>query len=174
MTANEYDPVAELGETLSRFNVAPRINRARIARPTLHDPIYHIAIIALAMREHGSGPSRRIRAPWLQLLQFVAARPALVENLLEYGRTRRSGNLEKGSLMPRGYMGDQTHDSVVDFLAAVGALRRDGDYLEGAANFGVLDRVAVEIATNDLFRGERDILEKLREIRPSKALLGGS
>jgi len=174
MTTSNYDPVAELGEALARSNVTPRINRARIVRSTLHEPSYHVAIIACAMRMHGEGPSKRILAPWLKLLQFVAARPALVENLLEYWRTRRSGDLEKWSLMPRGYMGDKTHDGVIDFLVAAGILHRGGDYLEAGARFDVLGRIATQVDAANMFERERKILDQLREMRPTKVLLGGS
>jgi hypothetical protein len=175
VTAAEEDPVLALGDALAQVDARPKINRARIVRSTLHDANYHVAIIACAMRMHSEPESsRRILAAWLKLLQFVAARPALVENLLEYWRTRRKRDLEKWSLMPRGYMGDKTHDGVIDFLAAAGILSRDGDYLGAGPRFDVLERIAAQVEAEKLFAGERHILDRLREMRPTKVLLGGA
>jgi hypothetical protein len=169
------DPVAQLSDALTRSHAKLRINRARLVPSTLHDATYHVAMIACAMRVHGGpGKTKRVLAAWLKLLQFVAARPSLVDNLLEYARSRRDGDLEKWSLMPRGYLGDRTHDSVVDFLVAAGRLRRDGDHVEAAARFDVLEGIATKIEATRMFERERTILMQLREIRPTKVLLGGA
>lgn len=94
MAATDDDPVAQLAHALAQANATPRLNRARIVRSTLHDANYHVAMVACAMHMHAdAGAPRRILAAWLKLLQFVAARPALVDNLLEYSRSRRSGDL---------------------------------------------------------------------------------
>jgi len=174
VTTSDEDPVAALGVALAQSNATAKLNRKRIVRSTLHDANYHVAIIACAMRIHAEGSRRRVLAAWLKLLQFVAARPSLAENLLEYARSRRTGDLQKWALMPRGYMGDQTHDGVVDFLVAAGVLRRDGDYLEAGPRYAGLEQLAATIEAAQMFTGEREILNRLRVIKPNKVMLGGS
>lgn len=172
MTSPDEDPVAALGVALTQSNATAKLNRKRIVRSTLHDANYHAAVIACAMRVHAEGNQRRVLAAWLKLLQFVAARPSLLENLLEYARSRRTGELQKWALMPRGYMGDQTHDGVVDFLVAASILRRDGDYLEAGVRYAILEQFAADIEASEMFAGEREILNRLREIKPNKVMLG--
>src|SRR4051794_16492522 len=106
VTADDPEPdfIDELVQLLSSAKARTRINHARLTRSTLYDSQYHTAIIACAMRAHGDGPQHRILAPWLKLLQFVAARPTLVEKLIEYVRGRRGGGLELWQQMPRGYL----------------------------------------------------------------------
>jgi hypothetical protein len=107
-------------------------------------------------------------------LQFVAARPSLLPRLQEYVDSRRRHDLQKWALMSRGYMGDQTHDGVVDFLLAAGMLRENGDYLEAGPRYAALEAVAVAVEGAQMFAGERRILEALRAIKPNKIMLGGS
>lgn len=174
---NVEDPVAELTRALAAAGAQPRFNRSRVAPSILYDRDYHVAIIACAIRINAvsrGGSVVRILAAWLKLLQFVAARPALVQNLQEYARTRLDGDLEKWSLMPRGYLGDRVHDGVVDFLVASGHLRRSGDYLEEGNRFGALQQMAIQIEKDKMFERERRILNELREVRPTKTLLGGT
>lgn len=174
VTSVDEDPVAALGEALVQTKATPRLNRARIVRSTLHDANYHVAMIACATKIHAEGEPRRVLAAWLKLLQFVAARPSLVENLLEYSRSRKSGDLQKWALMPRGYMGDQTHDAVVDFLVAAAIVRRDGDFIEAGPRYSVLEELATQIEAGKMFASERELLGRLREVKPTKVMLGGS
>lgn len=76
--------------------------------------------------------------------------------------------------MPRGYMGDKTHDATVEFLVAAGVLAQDGDYVVSGPRFSELERLVKQIEAEKLFDGEREILQRLREVRPTKVLLGGS
>lgn len=175
VNASDEDPVAVLGALLAAVNATPALDRARIVHPTLHDADYHIAMIACAMAVYAArSPTRRVLAPWLKLLQFVAARPALVDNLLEYARARRGDDLEKWALMPRGYMGDTTHDRAVDYLVAAQMLRREGDWLEAGSRVEALDAIVAYVERRSLFQAERRIFERLGEIRPTKTMLGGA
>ncbi len=174
MTTPDDDPVAALGAALALTNATAKLNRERIVRSTLHDANYHVAIIACAMRIHAESNRKRILSAWLKLLQFVAARPSLLPRLQEYADSRRRHDLHKWALMPRGYMGDQTHDGVVDFLVAAGILQQDGDYLEAGARYAALDAVVAAVEEAQMFSGERAILEALRSIKPNKTMLGGS
>lgn len=173
-TAADEDPVAALGAALQLANATAKLNRKRIVRSTLHDANYHVAIIASAMRLHAEGDCKRVLSAWLKLLQFVAARPSLLPRLQEYASSRRQHDLDKWALMPRGYMGDQTHDGVVDYLVAARMLREDGDYLEAGPRYATLEAVGADIERAQMFSGERRILDALRSIKPNKIMLGGS
>lgn len=168
------DALEELTQLLTAARARTKINRARLTRSTLYDPQYHIAVIACALRVHGEGPHHRILTPWLKLLQFVAARPALVDQFRAYARSRREGDLQSWAQMPRGYLGDETHDGVVDLLVASGILRKSGDSIEGSTRYSVLEDLATRIETDELFVGERAIIEGLRDVRITKALLGAT
>lgn len=171
----EADPIVALGRALAQAGAKLTIDQSRITRSTLHDANYHVAMIACAMNMYGdSGARHRVLAGWVKLLQFVAARPSLVENLKEYVNTRLKGDLEKWALMPRGYLGDQTHDGVVDFLVAADILAKNGDYLEGGMRFSELQLIAKKIEALGMFEAERGILNDLRKIKPSKVILGGT
>jgi hypothetical protein len=170
----EPDFVDELVQLLSSANAQAKINPARLARSTLYDPEYHTAVIACAMRAHGEGPQHRVLAPWLKLLQFVAARPALVDKFIEYAGARRGGNYGIWSQMPRGYLGDETHEAVIDLLVASGVLRKTGDGIEASSRYSVLEQLAARIETENLFARERGILDRLRSVRVTKVLLGAS
>jgi hypothetical protein len=174
VTEPNEDPVVTLGAALALTDATAKLNRKRIVRSTLHDANYHVAIVASAMRMHADGSEKKILSAWLKLLQFVAARPALLPRLQEYVDSRRRHDLQKWALMPRGYMGDQTHDGVVDFLVAAGMLREDGDYLAAGPRYAALEAVAAAVEGAQIFSGERRILEALRAIKPNKTMLGGS
>ncbi|HXK18598.1 MAG TPA: hypothetical protein VNG33_12385 [Polyangiaceae bacterium] len=169
----DADFVRELGELLVDLGVRPTVTSRRMAPSTLHDMSYHVAMVACAIREHGHGDPVRILAPWLKLLQFVAARPALVSKLKTYAAARRGYDQANWSLMPRGYLGDETHDGVVDLLVASSILSRDGDQLVSGERFDYLAKLSSKIVQLGLFARERAILAELRELRPSRPMLGG-
>lgn len=174
-TPSAADELNELSELLTGADARMKITRARVSRSTLYDPRYHTAVIACAMRLHGEGGARRILAPWLKLLQFVAARPALVDPFLEYARGRRdTGDLPSWSQLPRGYLGDETHDGVVDLLVASSVLVKAADWIEASTRYSVLDDLGARIEDCGLFVGERTIMERLRSVRVTKILLGAT
>jgi hypothetical protein len=170
----ETDFVDELAQLLESAMAKATINPARLARSTLYDPQYHIAVIACAMYLHGEGPQHRILAPWLKFLQFVAARPTLVDQFVQYAGVRRDSALELWQQMPRGYLGDETHESVIDFLVASSILQRSGDSIEGSSQYSALRNLARSIEEDDFFAAERAILDRLRSVKVTKVLLGAS
>ncbi len=173
MSLEVSDPLEELTQILSSVDARMRLNRSRLTRPILHDSDYHIAVIACAMRIYGEGSPKRILTPWLKLLQFLAARPALVDRFLDYVAGRRHAtDLDSWSKMPRGYLGDEVHERVVDLLVARQVVRKVGDCIEAASAFEVLDALALRIFSEGLFSGERAIMERLLDVKVSKALLG--
>lgn len=171
---SSVDELNELSELLTASRARTKITPARVSRSTLYDMRYHTAIIACAMRAHGEGATHRILTPWLKLLQFVAARPTLVAPFLEYAESRRARGFESWSRMPRGYLGDETHDGVVDLLVASGILRKVGDSIEASTHYALIVQLADQIEAERLFVGERTILGRLHGVRVTKAMLGAS
>lgn len=172
--SSEPDFVDELAELLSSARAKATISRARLARSTLYDPQYHIAVIACAMRIHSERPHHRILASWLKLLQFIAARPTLVDQFIGYAGARRAGDLELWQQMPRGYLGDETHEGVMNLLVASGMLRKVGDAIEASSRYSMLAQLVDRIELDGLFSGERAILQRLRSVKVTKVLLGAS
>jgi hypothetical protein len=117
---------------------------------------------------------RQMLVSWLKLLQFVAARPRLVPDLRAWAETRRNADLETWRRMPRGYVGDRTHDSVIEFLVAAGVLEQDKDQLVSGPHVAVLDALYDRIRVANLFATERQVLVELFGIHPNKTMLGGA
>src|SRR5262249_54554305 len=125
-----FDAVGQLEALLAQVGAKAILVRERIAPSTLYDSDYHVVMVACAFVMHakrtGNG-KRRILAPWLKLLQFVAARPRLAPDVLAWARTRRDPTLDTWRMMPRGYIGDRTHDAMLEFLVATSVLDRELD-----------------------------------------------
>jgi hypothetical protein len=170
------DPIADLDRLLHDAGAKPMLVRERMAPSTLYDADYHMAIVACAFSIYAptttEGPREMLRA-WLKLLQFVAARPRLAPNVKRWAGSRRQADLETWRKMPRGYVGDQTHDAVVDLLVANKALVNDGDSIHEGAAIGIIDSLFCDLVAADLFATERDVISELMEVRVSKAMLGG-
>jgi len=173
----EFDAIHELSILLAKAGARPVVVRERLAPSTLYDIDYHLAIIASAFVIHSTvdtnGRSRML-APWLKLLQFVALRPRLVPDVFEWARTRRHADLETWSKMPRGYIGDQTHDAVVSFLVAADVLERLKDELVSGSRFAFLENLYAQLREASLFSNERQTLEELRSVRPNLTMLKGA
>jgi hypothetical protein len=75
--------------------------------------------------------------------------------------------------MPRGYVGDQTHDAVVDMLVANGSLVEHGDHLLLGPHAAFLETVFNDVRAADLFETEREIMLKVRYLPVNKTMLGG-
>jgi hypothetical protein len=167
--------ITQLDGLLVEVGARPRLQGERIARSTLYDPDYHVAMVACAFNicAEQVGSSRRILRGWLKLLQFVATRPRLAHDLLGWASTRRQATLETWRRMPRGYIGDQTHDAVLDLLVARSALAESGDWLLDGSNSTLLDGTYHGICEAKLFATERNVMNQARELRVSKAMLGG-
>jgi len=174
---SEPNPMQELAALLREVGASPRVRPERVVRSTLYDLDYHVALIACVFFiASGSevASTRRLVAHWLKILQFVAVRPTLLPNFTVWATTRRNQDLDTWQLMPRGYVGDSTHDRTVELLVAGGVLVREGDALVAGSRFTDLQRVYDDLLSRDLLRSERATLLALSAIRENKTLLKGA
>src|SRR5690606_38941110 len=126
-----------------------------------------------ALDESLGGRAESVDSAWLKLMQFVAARPKLAKDLATYAGSRRNRERQNYSLMPRGYLGDTSHDGAINYLVVSGALVRVKAGLSRSNHDHTLDTLFETIQSQRLFLSERDIISSLQQIKPSKALLGG-
>jgi hypothetical protein len=152
------------------------VRHAGIVQSTLYDLDYHVALIAcvffVAAGGRGEGHPRVV-AHWLKILQFVAVRPSLLPDFQIWAATRRHQDLDTWQRMPRGYLGDSTHDRTVELLIAGGVLARSGDELVGGSRFADLRRIYDDLVAEHLLSSERAVLLKLSGTQVNKTLLKG-
>jgi len=174
--ADEVDPLLELASVLREVGANPRVRRDRIARSTLYDLDYHVALIACVFFVSQDGvvsEPRGLVANWLKLLQFIAVRPALLPNFQIWAAARRFQDLNTWQMMPRGYLGDATHERTVELLVACGVLARTGDELVPGNRFDNLRRIYSELLAKNLLQSERGVLLELSRTKVNKTLLKG-
>jgi hypothetical protein len=110
---------------------------------------------------------------WLKLLQFIAVRPALLPNFQRWAKARRRPDLDTWQRMPRGYLGDRTHDRTIELLVAGSVLYRTLDELVSGERFHVLDSLYRSIVDRDLLAPERAVLSELARTPANRTLLRG-
>lgn len=168
--------VQQLAELLRESAAKPRVSPDRVVRSTLYDLDYHVALIAcvffIAFESRTDG-TRSVVAHWLKILQFIAVRPLLLPDFLRWARTRRRPDLDTWQKMPRGYLGDHTHDRTVELLVATRVLHRTADALMGGPNFGTLEALYRDIVARNLLVSEREALETMSSIAVNRTLLSG-
>ena len=173
---SDVDPLLELAAVLREAAASPRVRPERIVRSTLYDMDYHVALIACVffiIAEGEAATSHRVVAHWLKMLQFIAVRPALLRNFQIWAATRRQQDLDTWQKMPRGYLGDTTHDHTVELLVAGGVLVREGDELIAGSRFADLRRIYDDLIARNLLGSERATLLELSRTRVNKTLLKG-
>ena len=165
-----------LAELLDRAHATPVIQSTRLAPSTIYDIDYRVAIVACAFDTHSTkspGRGRRIRAIWLKLVQFVATRPWLLPVFQNWVAGTR--NPQQDLLMPqslrRGFIDDRTHDSVVSFLTAYGAFRREKGFLIASARSTLLSDWVSAAKEDNLFEEERRVLKELTNTKPTVRML---
>lgn len=174
--ADVDDPIAALDALLVKVGAVPEFVRTRVSRSHLYDVDYQVAMIACAFglcASVGELKKRELLRAWLKLLQFVAARPRLAPDMIRWANSRRQQDFETWSKMPRGYVGDQTHDAVVDMLVANGTLVEHADHLLLGPQASFLEAVFRSVCDAGLFAAERDVMLQVRDLPVSKTMLGG-
>ena len=174
--ANGVNTVQALAALLKETGARPRVSPDRVVRSTLYDLDYHVALIACVFfetAEQGATNSRSVMAPWLKILQFIAVRPALLSDFQRWAAARRQPDLDTWQKMPRGYLGDNTHDRTVELLIAGKILFRMPDRLVSGQRFAVLQTLYENIVSRGLLLSERSTLRELARTPANKTLLRG-
>lgn len=174
---DESDPVRELAAMLQEVGASARVRPERIVRSALYDLDYHVALIAcvfFSTADDEAPRSHRVVAHWLKILQFIAVRPSLLPNFQIWASTRRHQDLDTWQRMPRGYLGDSTHERTVELMVACGMLAREGDELVAGSRFADLRRIYDDLVVGNLLSSERATLLELSQTRVNKTLLQGS
>jgi hypothetical protein len=174
---SESDPLRELAAVLREAGASARVRPERIVRSTLYDLDYHVALIAcvffIAAGDEAAS-SRRVVSHWLKILEFIAVRPSLLPDFQIWAGMRRHQDLDTWQRMPRGYLGDSTHDRTVELLVAGGMLAREGDALVAGSRFADLRRIYDDLVAGNLLSSERATLLELSHTRVNKTLLQGT
>ena len=177
MSANS--PIEKLAALLDAAGALPDITPERLAPSTVYDLEYRVLIVAMAFQIHAA-PDRfsnrpRIQSRRLKLLQFVAMRPWLVSVIREWSLSRHDAQRSLASQegIRRGFISDATHDAVVDFLVAAGALRREELYVVPGTNASVMFDLYSEAVERTLFDVELAALGHLKSIVITNAMLEG-
>ena len=169
--------VQQLAELLTD-HAKPVIRPQRLAPSPIYDLDYRMAVLALAIRIHGTptaDASLRIDSARMKLLQFVAQRPGLMPVVTRWATKGASKDSLLGSSqrLRRGYMGDGTYDHVVDFMTANGIVRWDGKYLAALSSNSYISAVLEASEKNGMFASERAVLLELKSLRITNAMLEG-
>ena len=172
----DTDKVQALAAVLREIGATPRVAPERVVRSTLYDLDYHVALVACAFFINGdkrTDGTRSLVTHWLKLLQFIAVRPALLPDVQRWAKGRLHPDLDVWQAMPRGYLGDRTHDRTVELLIANGVVYRMPAELQGGERFGILERLYTDIEARALLQSERDVLRKMAEIPVNRTMLRG-
>jgi hypothetical protein len=168
--------VQQLAELLRETGAKPRVSSDRVVRSTLYDLDYHVALIACVFfiaSESRTDGARSVVAHWLKILQFIAVRPGLLPDFLRWSGARRRPDLDTWQKMPRGYLGDRTHDRTVELLVATKVLYRTADALVGGESFSRLETIYLDILAKGLLRSEREALQTMSRLSVNRTLLSG-
>lgn len=167
----------ELADLVKAAGAHARLRPGRIVTSTLYDLDYRVAVIACALHICGEGRqngTRGVLSHWLQLIQFVAARPGMLPEAEQWASERRRRTHEDWLGMPRGYVEDEVHNRVVELLVATSVLRRNEGALEGGARFAALTRIYQQVEKLDLLGDERAVLTKMATMKPNMTLVQGN
>lgn len=169
--------LSQLAELLAG-HAKPVIRPQRLAPATIYDIDYRMAVVALTMQRHGTKTAEgtiRIDAARLKLLQFIAQRPNMLPAMREWARSKNASGLLRDSpqRLRRGYIGDGTHDQIVEYMIACRVLRADGQYLVTDKDSTYIDEVYSVANRNNMFGSERTALEELSQVRITNAMLEG-
>jgi hypothetical protein len=156
----------------------PLLNPDRIAPSAIYDLQYRMFMVAATFQIH-SNPhllgKRRINAARLKLLQFIAFRPWLLPIIRKWSESQgyAQGSVFSPRQLQRGFLGDDMHERVVDFLVARRILARMNTQLVTDDNAGQLERLYRVGVENSLFTGSLRVLSQLKDITITNHMLEG-
>lgn len=170
------DALDMLASVLASGGVHVQLRPERISSSVIHDATYHMALLSYTFVSYARQKNgrRSIVAAHLKLLQFVAARPELADDLDRWlqGQRKRQIRIEDWPRLPRGYLLDTTHDALLDYLEVLSCLRRIEDDVVDDLDPSLVDDLATMIQARDLFIAERKIIDRLAKHHVSKKSLG--
>jgi hypothetical protein len=167
-----------LTSLLQESSAKPILNARRFAPSAVYDLQYRMLVIGAAFEIHSKpfGPiMRRILAPKLKLLQFIAFRPWLVPVVRNWSETQgfAQQSMFSEQQLRRGFISDETHDEVVEFLIARRALDRMDRFISDGPNLGFLRELQAAANEGQMFQAAFDTLRELSDITISNAMLEG-
>ena len=171
-------PLQTLANLLRGSSAKPVIEPTRFAPSTVYDLEYRLVVVACAFDLHSKidlVKIRRIQAVRLKLLQFVAVRPWLFPIVRDWAANRKEPQLHLLALQSqrRGFLSDETHDRVIDYLEAHDTLRRQKNFLVASSNGTFLSSVAATVDKANLFTEERRVLQNLLNVHIRNSMLEG-
>ncbi len=171
------NPLEAIGELLTG-RARPVIAMERLAPSAIYDVRYRVAVIAAAFELHAKPMAqgeRRILAPRLKLLQFIACRPWLLDMVRRWSEAQGDAQLllATSQRLRHGYLGDETHEEVLSFLIARGMLAWSAPHVTTGPRIELLRGVYVASVEQELFCAEREVLKDLLGIRITNAMLEG-
>ena len=174
----DASPFEVLADLLQSGRAQPALSSDRLAPSAFYDLHYRVMVIASTVEIHAQADvagNRQIQTGRLKLLQFVACRPWLMPTLREWSGTRRARQLSVLSTQRfrRGFLGDTTHDRVVDFLVAHSVFVRLGVHLVTDLNVHILSTLYSSAVDQQLFSAERQALHDLLGVKITNRMLEG-
>ncbi len=173
----EPSAIEKLSALLQSSQARPRLHTERVVPSAIYDLDYRVFVIAAAFEIHAKEApriGRRIRATKLQLLQFIAIRPRLLDVIRRWSA---SDDVEEDTFdahdLRRGFLGDRMFDSVVTFLVARGALVWMNGHFAAGSNVALLSNTYQAAENAGLFASERQVLAELAGIRVTVDMLEG-
>ena len=172
-------PLERLASLLAASGAEPDLNPGRLAPSTIYDLEYRVLVVAMAFQMHAAtdrfSSRPRIQGRRLKLLQFIAMRPWLVPVIREWSASRRDAqrSLDSEEGLRRGFISDTMHESVMDFLVAAGALRRDDLFVVPGTRSSVIFDLYSEALNRTLFDSEVAALDQLKTIVITNEMLEG-
>ena len=172
-------PIQELAEMLQQSRATPVVVPSRVAPSAIYDVEYRTAVIALVFqmfsKPYGGAGHRRISYARLKLLQFVVMRPWLLAAVKEWSA---AGNQESLALaqsvrIRRGFLSDTAHDDIMNYLIAADVFFRHENHVLAGQNGKVLAETVTFIKRNDLFSGERKVIDELGHVKVTNEMLEG-
>ncbi|MEA2235385.1 MAG: hypothetical protein QOC81_109 [Thermoanaerobaculia bacterium] len=172
----QHSALETLAVMLRDADAEPVVVPERIAISTIYDLQYRLFIVACAFRAHAESDllgTRRMPAAKLKLIQFVAIRPWLLQTVQEWAETRHRPQFQTlhAHTLRRGYVGDTTHDRVIDYLVARDILLRTGAHIVSSTRFSTIDSFATAAETTQSFVNERATIDELREVKITAVML---
>ena len=171
-------PLQVLAALLGGSSATPVIEPDRFAPSAVYDLEYRLVVVACAFCLHSKTNlgTRRIRADKLKLVQFITVRPWLFPVVRDWADSQNEPQLHllTSQSLRRGFLGDEMHDRVIDYLVAHDALRRAKAHLVESTNVAFLSSLAVATDEDDLFSEERRVLKDLLNVRVTNSMLEGS